>query len=1052
MQASNDPVITRAIYDGTQVRVWWNPSTDSGVTGYVIQLTYVGEREGEIAYQSALIGGQAASFGALALAERLNTDVTYLVTVQAMWSSGAGETSVSLPLPTLLPVLRCAWYDGADMHFHWTPTPQAARGYQLIVYSVDSGLTYTFDIPDPSASEGVMPASAMGQGLDPQQQWTATVAAVGERNVSARSPAADFPKPLPTLGVSGTPLYQAGGRINAAWTPVAGSSITGYRLSLSSPQDATNLWADIDNPTARNGILPLPSPLAENLDYEFRVIALTSTGAGVASQPRRVVTTLPAPTSVSYDGSKVTMTWSPLFNVLVTGYSLQVLSLSSGLSYTTDIAGCEATGGSVQPPAALDAAQAWVARITANGPVSGQSIDIPLQVSAPGITTVRCDGESASVEWGALAGCQDGYAVTLFSGASPAAIAIAAGNAATLPLPEGVSGPTIRVAAKQGIATGPPSAPAAVISGAPLISNRTDPVSGATTLFWTAVEGASGYILRFSDGTVASAPAPPYGFPVPPLPNTDISVTVAARAVVAGTTSTGPASPRFRLATGQPALLFADFDGVNVSARWARLPRATGYRISVQRTGAGASETASFTTDGAADSASFPYTPADASRAYVVGIQALFNGATDASAGPLSAPLPLFRPGFLTSAAAKSAAYPNVYPATSLATALAATPAETLTVYLPQIGGATPLKGLPLKQGAFDLEENGDPASKTTYPYLLKFAADSDAWKFTAEPVRAGLQGDYVTFLKTAEQTAGVVPWGMALLQQVISRYLPQTFQETLYYGYGLNFPGVGAGSAWFDLRPGMVLRVVADPYQALTESSTLKWSTGYGGGPTQDYDLGGFIDSSGTWNVGFDSFIGQLVAGGALTVSPPPFHAETQQEGGIADAADLYFPGFRAPFYRLFIPTSLATPSAACPTDTPRSFVLAAAPTYNALTTTVNTPGGACPVAYFRGRAVVRVCLRVVLDGNELVVPVGTTVANLLERTGRLTSPSTAALKGLVVERGLGPVVLDPALPVSTAASYRVRLDWKTQPVYAPGWNALSLPLLPGDSVSTRA
>jgi hypothetical protein len=1048
--ASNDPVITNVVYDGTQVKVTWKASGDSGVTGYVIQLRYIGQADGAVAYASPVFPGQQTTFGTLALPAPLNTDVAYLAIVQAMWGTETGEASAPVVMPTALPVLQEAWYDGSQVYFSWTPSPQSAQGYQLVIYSLDSGLQYTATIADPAACRGIIPASAITQGVDPAQQWVAAVAALGENSTYARSPGANFPKPLPTVAPT-VALYQAGTRINARWQPLPASSVTGFRLSVTSPQDDTDLWIDIPGAGAAGGVLPLDAPLAADRSYEFRLIAQTSTGAGVASAASGIIATVPTLTAVSYDGSSVGMSWAALSNPAITGYTLQVISLSSGVSFTSEVSGYFATGGSVPLENALDPAQEWVARLIANGPLAAQTGDTPIPAAIPAINTVQSDGRAVTVEWNPLTPAPGGYLVNLLAGGAVVASSTAAGSSAALAIPAGAGTLTAQVAPRTGIATGAPSAAAIAIAQPPQITSlSTDPVTGKATLAWGAVADATGYVLSFSNGNTASTTDPQYLFATAPQPNAALTATVAAQRVSGGATSTGPASPPAPLATGQPALLRAGFDGVNASAHWTPMPQASGYRVSVQQAGDTPAEVAFFNAPAGADSASFPFTPPDSGQTYVLGVQALFGDTATSSSGPISPRLPLFKAGYFTSAAPLSTAYPYLYPATSLATVSATAPGEAITLYLPQIGGATPLKKLPITQGAFNLQANADSGSSASYPYLLTFAADSAVWTFTSEPVRSALQEDYVAFLKAAEQTAGVVPWGIVLLQQVISRYMPQTFQETLYYAYGLTFPGSGAGSAYADLRPGMVLRVAADGYQAFTESSTLKWSSGYVAGPVVDYDIGGFTDTAGNWTVGYDSFIGQLVAGGALSVPPPPFHAQTQQEGGVADAADLYFPGFRTPFYRLFVPTALATPSAPTPTDTPKSFVLAAAPSYSTLTTTVNTPGGAYPVAYFRGRAVVRACIRVRLDGNEVVVPVGTTVGNLLERAGRLTPPAPAQLQGLRVTRALGPAVPDPAQPLSTAAAYPIRFDWKAQPQYAPGWSALTLPLLPGDSVST--
>ncbi|MNJ46041.1 hypothetical protein D3C77_411610 [compost metagenome] len=282
---------------------------------------------------------------------------------------------------------------------------------------------------------------------------------------------------------------------------------------------------------------------------------------------------------------------------------------------------------------------------------------------------------------------------------------------------------------------------------------------------------------------------------------------------------------------------------------------------------------------------------------------------------------------------------------------------------------------------------------------------------------------------------------------------MPQTFEETLYYGFGLSFPsaelGVTLGSV--DLRPGMILRVSASPHQAISASAALRQSNGYIDGPMAVYEIGQFVDSSGNITTGWDSFVGQLVAGGALSVNPPPAHATAQQMGGVADAADLYFPAFIAPFYRLFVPSSLESASDPASTAPPSNFTLAAANSFTALSSASNAQGGTVPVAYFRGRAVPRACLRVTLDGSPLVVPVGTTVANLLAQAGHMPMAAPLPIRGIHLLRGLGAAVLDPRAAAG-ATHWPLRLDWHGLGHYGPGWTPLSLPLLPGDRVTTTS
>ena len=169
-----------------------------------------------------------------------------------------------------------------------------------------------------------------------------------------------------------------------------------------------------------------------------------------------------------------------------------------------------------------------------------------------------------------------------------------------------------------------------------------------------------------------------------------------------------------------------------------------------------------------------------------------------------------------------------------------------------------------------------------------------------------------------------------------------------------------------------------------------------------------------------------------------------------MAEAADLYFPAFAQSFYRLFVPNALLSPSGIGSQRASDNFVLAAASSLTALSSATSAPSANTSVAYFRGRAVLKPCLRVSFDGMERVVPVGTTLANLLEQYGRLGPAAPLPLAGVSLERGLGGAVLDPNAPAQ-AGSAPVSLDWRapSAALYGPGWGATSLPLLPGDRIT---
>jgi hypothetical protein len=320
------------------------------------------------------------------------------------------------------------------------------------------------------------------------------------------------------------------------------------------------------------------------------------------------------------------------------------------------------------------------------------------------------------------------------------------------------------------------------------------------------------------------------------------------------------------------------------------------------------------------------------------------------------------------------------------------------------------------------------------------------------DSARQYLAGVYRKLLSDAEAN-GATPRGILALQQAIARLMPQTLDETLYYSYGLSREG------WVDLRPGMVLRVAFSSFDLTAVSGAPAWSTGYAGGTVLDYDIGDYVGADGNWRVGFDAFVDWLVTQGVLTV-PAPQTPQTLTTGGIAqsggaDAADLSYPLFSQPFYRLLVPGKLQDATKPANSRTNEQFTIAAAAKWQEIDAATAAPGGGVHVAYFRGRAVLRACIRVEVDGAEHVVPVGTTIGNLLDRVARRPPSAPLALRGVRLYRAPAPVllpvpvVLDSDLGYDAAAMSRVRLDWRGTTAWPAGpQDALSLPLLHGDRI----
>lgn len=361
--------------------------------------------------------------------------------------------------------------------------------------------------------------------------------------------------------------------------------------------------------------------------------------------------------------------------------------------------------------------------------------------------------------------------------------------------------------------------------------------------------------------------------------------------------------------------------------------------------------------------------------------------------------------------------------------------------------------------GPFTLAANPDAGSAAAYPYTLSFAADSDVWSFSdggnpLPPIRPDLKTNYVNFLKAAE-TAGASPWGLSVMQLAISRWMPQTFEESHYYAYGLDLGG-GPGTGSIDLRQGLVLRVNFADYTNVWSGEADSWLNGFGGGSPNDFDVGDTLSGSGAWQLAMDAFISRLTASGAMTVAPPSTVVPAASASGVADAADLFFPGFPNPYYRLFFPGTLLDPTSTGSVSTSANFALASAATYSALASASATPGATTPVVYFRGRAVLRVMIRVRLNEMEVTVPLGTTVGNLLDRYGIRPPASPVQLAGLTIDRGAGPghavfgaTPTPPKLVYDSARRCKVRLDWETMATYGGPVDATNLPLLHGDRIT---
>jgi trimeric autotransporter adhesin len=751
--------------------------------------------------------------------------------------------------------------------------------------------------------------------------------------------------------------------------------------------------------------------------------------------------------------------WTPPADgAAITTYTLALVKAADSTVIAQVNAGTADSGSLTFQTSAVDAVTQYNLTLSAgsaNGSVTPLAAT-PFWFATAAFTSVTTGDTRVSAQWTAPTGPTNvGYQLRLLDAASGATLATVATTAASggidtaaLGLQTGGNyvlalgieqGPVLFQPGSDGTAK---SRPALWLARPAGLNAVTDAADGKAELKWTPVGGASGYTVTFSDGRApATAGTNSYDFPAALAPGADLKVAVSANIVTDTVVSTGPDSMPLAMPTLAPSLDSANYDGTQVSGSWQPVAGANGYAVSVlSAVGAVAASE-----DTAATWISFPAGLAAESGPFTIVVQAL----TEAGSGLPSSPLPVFRTAWFVSTDQPSTAPPNIYPAATLARQ----PTQ-IAIYLPPLANTT-ITVAPV--GAFVLTANADAGSKTAFPYILTFAADSEVWTFSADgnplpAIRPQLQADYVSFLKAAE-TAGASSWGISALQLAISRWMPQTFEESHYYAYGLSLTG-GQGLGSIDLRQGLVLRVGFADYTNVWSGDSNSWLNGFGGGSPTDFDVADSMSVAGAWMLSMDAFVARLTASGAMRVEAPDTLIPAQSAAGVADAADLFFPSFPNPFYRLFFPGTLENPTGTGSVSTTANFALASAATYTAITTSSSTPGPTTPVVFFRGRAVMRIMIRVRVNGMELVVPLGTTVGNLLDRYGVRPPATQVQLTGVTIERAAGPGLAvfgaspPPPSVYDAAQRYMVRLDWATMATYGGPTDATNLPLLHGDRI----
>ena len=1028
---SAPPEVLGASIQGTSLRVSWElpPATPGAITSSTIVIT---PSQGEAATFPNLPGTTAT----LSLAPSfLQPALTYTLSMTCNGPSGTTPPSAAVSLIPSAPALSRVGYEEPSIIAHWEWPSGAsgattASGYRMVLSSGGvilqslrvNGLAGTLSLSGP-----VDPAGDYQLSVNPLTDQTEFVAQPGTAPLL-------FAPQLQSATTDGTDL-------TIAWqspaTPSAG--ISGYQPVV--------LWDDaemalpVQPPTPTRAAIPLPADIPSRASIAIR--ALAGVVSGPLGNAAPILDDVPTGLSVGYDGEFLTAAWDASADGRVDGY-IVTLSVTGSDPQMHRVQATRFQVAFAKPTTPNTTASVSVS--AAAGPSSGPATTpVSAILHAPAISTATVDNGILTLAWAGVsdAGATAYRLCVMSDGGSLMACETFNGTAGVLVLP-----PSARSAQVNAIGSntaGPPSPAATLLDAAPLGLGATfDPVSGACAISWTQDDNATGYELVLTnsgsvvaDEAIAGGSTKGYTFPKATLAAPgNYAVRLRATASNGGTSLLSPWTPSMPLVTEPPQQASVSYNGATAKVGWHPLasPLVTGYRVTLLEAGQPSGDPID-----TAETSVTVSLPEDKTKTYTFVVQTLFAGGT----GAPSSPVAVFVPGFYLSTDASLAPY--------LAPAI--TPAKApydIVLYLPQIF-STPPQSLPTA-APFVMA----PATGAPFVYTLTIAADSIAWTFTSEVIRSNLQTAYKTFLSTLESAQlNVTPPGLRAVQGAISRAIPQTFAETLYYAYGLS-----PQNGYIDLIPGMVLRAEYEAYQNqgahVTDAAFL---AGFVTSAVAEYEIVSSV-SSGNRLTGLDVFLSSLTAAQGVSVPnmPPDPTGRAQGAGGIIDA---FFTQFQQPHCRLVYPPNiLRQDSTGSPFPYMNPMLLGASNLSDLETATDNVrngsaAGGSVASFYFRGRVTLSALIRVVVNGVTRVVPVGTTVGNILASLGTRPPVAGLPLSGITLTRPRVTAITDSSIAQSgypVGNGWGVRLDWSPSVTYGMISDWLDLPVLHGDRLAFGA
>lgn len=255
---------------------------------------------------------------------------------------------------------------------------------------------------------------------------------------------------------------------------------------------------------------------------------------------------------------------------------------------------------------------------------------------------------------------------------------------------------------------------------------------------------------------------------------------------------------------------------------------------------------------------------------------------------------------------------------------------------------------------------------------------DQAAWTFSDRRYRPFLVAAFDSFLQQCEVLENNVlqPGASAVLRAVAAQWVPSTFAENLYFAHGV-FSQDNPGQTYFDLQPGMRLRLDFQARQFVPPTGGPGPLSGFVGGPAVTADVVGTTDPSGVPKIGIDAFLS--------AVRLPPIPDSTGGFGDLIDLAAKVGPGQR--HIRFCYPPQFFAADSGGGASASGNIAVLSAPdlvTLAKATAAYYATGapGAALLGFFRGRTAIQPQIPVLVGGTGThFVPLGTTARQLLER-----------------------------------------------------------------------